>query len=690
MKVKDYIDKGICLNEQNLNENVINIFKGSEEEFITVTDEEKKVLGVILKNTIYDMLTDNTLSFGRIEDCIISDFKTIQEDDPVEKAIKYLKNPIIVVDRSQKYRGKINTKNITEDYLRTQQYLTNEFNAIIDSTYNGILAINRDKEIVVCNDSAENILGLEGQKNIGRNIQEVLQECRLVKVLESGKGALGREKILNDRNLSINTTPVVKEGVVVGAVAIFQDISNLRKVKKALEAEKNATEVLRSIINNAYDGIVVVNKDGYITMMNEPYAQFLGVERKKVIGKHVTDIIEGTRVHIVAKTGKEEFGQIQKIRDKNVVVMRTPILKESKVIGAIGKILFKDLNEINVLASKISQIERELKYYKNALKEVSETKYSFDNIIGKSNKLTETKYLAQKASHTSSNVLIRGESGTGKELFAHAIHKSSKRNMGPFIKVNCAAIPDELLESELFGYEEGAFTGAKKGGKIGKFELANGGSIFLDEIGDMPQSMQAKLLRVLQEKEVERVGGTKSIKLDVRIVAATNRDLEEMVKNNQFREDLYYRLNVMSINVPPLRDRIEDLDHLVKYLLLKLSKRVGNYVSGISNEAMKWLNTYSWPGNVRELENVLERAINLVDYGKKIGIENLPMHITNMDSGSNIIKDDKPLRKILDEAEKEAILKCLKKVGGNRTKAAKILDISRSSLYEKLWRYGIN
>ncbi|HHY90067.1 MAG TPA: sigma 54-interacting transcriptional regulator, partial [Clostridiales bacterium] len=262
------------------------------------------------------------------------------------------------------------------------------------------------------------------------------------------------------------------------------------------------------------------------------------------------------------------------------------------------------------------------------------------------------------------------------------------RASGPFIKVNCAAIPSELLESELFGYEEGAFTGAKKGGKIGKFELANGGSIFLDEIGDMPLNMQAKLLRVLQDKEIERVGGTKSIPLDVRIIAATNRDLEKMIEQGKYREDLYYRLNVVSINIPPLRERPEDLEPLVQYLLAKISKEVGNYVTQISPQAMKYLESYSWPGNIRELGNVLERAINLVDYGKEIQVNHLPRNIRkseiNMKSRGN-----RGLKEILEEVEKEVILEYLKKTGGNRTETAKALNISRSSLYEKLWKYGI-
>ncbi|QEK12867.1 PAS domain S-box protein [Crassaminicella thermophila] len=689
MKVKDYTTYStLAIRQECSLKDVAVLLKDSGLEFIPIVDESQRIQNIISKNNLYNLMLDQELSFGSIEELIKDKFVMVKENDDIEKVFPIIDQYIVVVDDEQRFKGVIQKDKIVKEYFHSKQYLSNEFHAILDSTYNGIIAINKNEDIIVYNHSAEKILGVKSEDAIGSHVCKVLADSRLPEVLKTGERELGKKENFNGRTLIINRTPIVMDKEIVGAVAIFQDITDLKRVTKELENEKNVSEILRTIIDNAYEGIIVVDEEGYITMINDPYAKFLGGNKEDIIGKHATEIIDTTRLHIVVKTGKEEIGEVQKVRGKNIVVMRTPIYKEGKVVGAIGKIMFKDLQEVNVLASKINQIERELKYYKAALKEVSGAKYSFDNIIGVSDALKETKYLAEKATHTNSNVLIRGESGTGKELFAHAIHASSNRAMGPFIKVNCAAIPADLLESELFGYEEGAFTGAKRGGKIGKFELANGGSIFLDEIGDMPHSMQAKLLRVLQEKEVERVGGTKNIPLDVRIIAATNRNLEEMVEKGEFREDLYYRLNVMNIYIPSLRERTEDLEPLIKYLLNKISEQVGNYVSKVSLEAMKYLKSYSWPGNVRELENVLERAINLVDYGKEIQVSHLPMHIRKKE-GSMKIKGDKELKDILEQVEKEAILDCLKRVNGNRTKAAKILNISRSSLYEKLWKYGI-
>ncbi|WP_243109376.1 sigma 54-interacting transcriptional regulator [Anaerophilus nitritogenes] len=587
MKVKDYtIYSPLSIAENKSLDHVKALFENNLLDFIPIVDQQHHVQNIVSRNSIYELILDQSLPFDSMDELIQEKFVMVEENDHIEKILPIIDQNIIVVDHNKCFKGFIQKDKIIKDYFHNQQY------------------------------------------------------------------------------------------------------TNLKIITQALENERNATEILKTIIDKAYEGIIVVDENGYITMINTPYAEFLERNKEDIIGKHATEIIDTTRLHIVVKTGKEELGEVQKVRGKNIVVMRVPIYKEGKVVGAIGKIMFKDIQEVNVLASRVNQMENELKYYKNALKEVSGVKYSFENIIGVSDQLKETKFVAEKATHTNSNVLIRGDSGTGKELFAHAIHAASNRVMGPFVKVNCAAIPAELLESELFGYEEGAFTGAKKGGKIGKFEMANGGSIFLDEIGDMPHSMQSKLLRVLQEKEVERIGGMKNIPLDVRIIAATNRNLEKMVKNGEFREDLYYRLNVMSIYIPSLSERIDDLEPLIYYLLQKISEQVGNYVTKISQDAMNHLKNHSWPGNVRELENVLERAINLVDYGKQIEIEHLPMNIRKIQVTTKT-RGDKDLKQILDEVEKEVILDCLNKVNGNRTKAAKNLNISRSSLYEKLWKYGI-
>lgn len=446
-------------------------------------------------------------------------------------------------------------------------------------------------------------------------------------------------------------------------------------------------EILNVILNNAYEWLVIIDDKGYIMMMSKGYKEFIGDMVPE--GKHVTEVIENTKLHDIVKTGKTQIGEIQIIKGQQVIASRLPIIKDNKIIGAIGKVIFKDITDFYDMSKKIITMEKEIKYYKDQLKKQKSAKYSFSNIIGESKSLMEVKNICQRAAMSDSNVLIMGESGTGKELFAHAIHNASDRASGPFVKINCAAIPSELLESELFGYEGGAFTGAKKEGKVGKFELANGGSIFLDEIGDMPLQMQVKLLRVLQEREIERIGSTKTRPINVRIISATNKNLEEEVKSGNFREDLYYRLNVMSVNIEPLRKRKDDIRPLAKALVKKLSSQMGVHVDSISEKAMAALEAYDWPGNIRELENVIERSINLLDSDRIIKVSTLPVHITQSHKNHVYIAGS-TLKEQLYDVEKSIILECLNENQGNKQKTANDLDMSRTSLYQKLKSYGID
>lgn len=309
------------------------------------------------------------------------------------------------------------------------------------------------------------------------------------------------------------------------------------------------------------------------------------------------------------------------------------------------------------------------------------------DIYGVSKEINNCKRKVKKIAKVNSNVMILGESGVGKELFAHSIHNESSRNKGPFVTINCSAIPESLLESELFGYEEGTFTGAKKGGNIGKFELANGGSILLDEIGDMPYHMQVKLLRVLQEKEVIRIGGKNPIPIDVRIICATNKNLEEMLEKGTFREDLYYRLNVLTLEIPPIRKRREDIPILINKLLIEFYQETGIY-RNIPDIVMKRLKEYDWHGNVREIRNVVERMCVNSD-GTNIGISDIPKYVLNK-SLEKKYKDKKGLKEIVESVERNVIIEVLKDSKGNKSKAAKALNIPRATLYRKIEDYNID
>ncbi|WP_251861005.1 sigma 54-interacting transcriptional regulator [Clostridium sp. Marseille-Q2269] len=465
------------------------------------------------------------------------------------------------------------------------------------------------------------------------------------------------------------------------------DYSLYSEMKRDIKYYRSIIDAVNRILYTINECIVVVNESGRIIMMSECYKNFVNCKNPE--GKYITDVIKGTMLHKILKTGNTEIGEVQKINDREVITTKIPIKKEGKIIGAIGKLIFKDINDFYFLARKLDSIKNSNKYHENKSEKNRGAKYFFKDIVGNSPISKNVKILAKKSGNTNSNVLIVGESGTGKELYANSIHNVSNRKLGPFIKINCGAIPAELLESELFGYEDGAFTGAKKGGKKGKFELANGGTIFLDEIGDMPMCMQVKLLRVIQEREVERVGGNVLNKIDVRIIAATNKNLEQLVKENKFRMDLYYRLNVIRINVPPLREIKEDILLIADSLIEKVSRKLGIYIKGMSDETKEYLCNYSWPGNIRELENVIERSANLLDSDCIIKSQHLPKELFKKNITQNYMHQDKYLKDIISEVEKEVICNCLEKNKGNKNKTSKILGISRASLYKKISEYNI-
>ena len=431
--------------------------------------------------------------------------------------------------------------------------------------------------------------------------------------------------------------------------------------------------------------IVVVNKNGYIENMSQAYGDFLGIQVQNAIGRHVTEVIENTRMDIVVKTGVPETGETQDIHGEKMIATRIPIRKNGMVIGAYGRVLVRNTRELHMLHDKLSSIEMELNMYKRTFEKINTAKYTVDDIIGDCSIMQDLKDSVRKVAKTNSNVLIMGESGTGKELFAHSIHAGSMRRKAPFVCVNCGSIPEQLIESELFGYEEGAFTGARKGGKIGLFPAAHGGTIFLDEIGELPLPMQVRLLRVLQDREIQRVGSNVREKVNVRVVAATYRNLYQMVKKGEFRSDLYYRLNVVTLHLPLLRERKEDLPLLIRMILSKISKKENLGAIEISREAMDHLLRYDWPGNVRELENVLERAINFTDAGEKIKAKNLPERIT----GSMVSQTVMPLKELMENTEKDAIKDALLRCRNCKAKAANELGISRTTLYEKMMKYEI-
>ncbi len=457
--------------------------------------------------------------------------------------------------------------------------------------------------------------------------------------------------------------------------------------EKIIEELKKKVIFYESILDHIYNGVVITDQKGKIIFFSKKYGEFLDIDPKETIGKNCWEVVENSRMHIVGETGIPEINQTQRIKGQDMVVQRIPINIDGQGIVVFGQVMFKDVRDLRDLAQKLNVLESKVELYEKELASLRSSKFTIDNIMGESAVIKEVKNLALKAAQTSAPVLIIGESGTGKELFAHAIHYESARRVYPFIRLNCAAIPKDLLEAELFGYEPGAFTGAGIKGKPGKFELAHRGSIFLDEISDLPLDMQPKLLRVLEEKEMERLGGTRLIKSDFRLIAATSNSLEALVEKGEFRKDLYYRLNVLPINIPPLRERKEDIPLLAHYFVQKISKEMGTQIVSISPEVLQIFQEYSWPGNVRELSNIIERILFTIK-GNVIEVHHLPLPLQNVIGGSAKINYTL-LKTIKENLERDTLLQFLRLTKNNKNKAAQLLGIHRTSLYKKMRRLNI-
>ncbi len=560
------------------------------------------------------------------------------------------------------------------------------FDSVLEHSTVAIVCIDHKRKISVFNRKAEEFLDIKEEDALGKELSDIIKNCGICRVMETGEQEIGELFEENDKSFRVNRYPVKKDDEIIGAVSFFRDVTDFRIMSDKLEEDEIYINIVNTLLDTFNEWMVVVDKEAKIVMMSKAYKDFVGDPNPE--GKHVRDVIENTRMDIILQTGEKEFGDIQQIGNNKMIAMRMPLIKDGEIYGAIGKVILKDISELDFLNKKLNVLEKEVEYYKSELGKERSAKYSFENIAGISSKINDVKRMAQRATKTNSNVLITGESGTGKELFAHAIHSDSERCLGPFVKINCAAIPSELLESEFFGYEEGAFTGARKGGKKGKFLLADKGTIFLDEIGDMPLKMQSKLLRVIQEKEIESVGGNKILVLDVRVIAATNRDIEKMVDEGTFREDLYYRLNVVRLRLPSLRERKEDIEIIAKMLMRKVENRLGVHVEGISPEALKYLVAYDWPGNARELENIIERSLNMLESDLLIRPEHLPKNLIASNAKTYACPDGH-LKEILSDIERNIIKATLIEHEGNKNKVARILGISRTCLYAKIERYHL-
>ncbi|MGH8619496.1 MAG: sigma-54 interaction domain-containing protein [Burkholderiales bacterium] len=449
---------------------------------------------------------------------------------------------------------------------------------------------------------------------------------------------------------------------------------------------EQAVGSLFQMLESICEGAIIVDRDARIVWISDKYLATLGLARAdEALGRVVEEVIPTSLMRQVVETGEPILLDIMEIRGQSLVVTRLPLRDAHGVLtGALGFVLFDRPQYLKPLMSKFVRLQRDLAAAQRALADQRRPKYTLSSFVGTSAPCLEVKRQARRAAQLDTTVLLQGETGTGKELLAHALHTVSNRSEGPFIGINLAAVPENLLEAEFFGVAPGAYTGAERRGRDGKLKLADGGTLFLDEVGDMPPALQSKLLRVLQEQEFEPLGSNRVIKVDVRVIAATSRDLQQLVEDGRFRSDLYYRLNVLRISVPPLRDRLDDLPALCEVMLERIAERTGLAPRELTRDALATLAAYPWPGNVRELRNVLEQVTMMTD-GTRLAAQDfvsvLPEGAVRSAAG---LRGVQRLADAVAQAEQAAIADALRETGGNKVAAARLLGISRATLYERM------
>jgi PAS domain S-box-containing protein len=567
---------------------------------------------------------------------------------------------------------------------------------ILNSIYNGIVSIDEKGIITHFNKTAERIFNIPAHEAMNRYILDVLPNTggKLLECLKAGKPFYG-EKLKGEKvTLISNINPIVMNGKISGVVSVFQDISEIENISQELDLFKNMKNWLDTIIDSSFDGLWICDHEGKVLRINKASERINAVKAEEIIGKNMVELVaEGLFDKSVSSEvlkRKTSVTMLQQIKGgKRILVTGNPILDEK------GEIVFvvtneRDITELDKLRNQLQEIQALAKGYSSKLAELEMKGVDLPNIIFRSEEMERIIEMTLRVAKVDSTIILLGESGVGKGMIAKLIHKHSERNHGPFIRVDCAGIPDTLVESELFGYEKGAFTGAKSEGKPGFFELANKGTLFLDEIGEIPISSQSKLLRFLEDHEIIRVGGIEPKKIDVRIIAATNKNIEEMVTSNLFRKDLYYRLNVVPISIPPLRERRDDIIPLIFHFLEKFNKEYQRK-KFFSPEAMDALCRYDFFGNIRELANIIERLV-VVSEKDQIEAQDLPSIIIGHRAKEipySFLLEGVSLKDALEKCESYFIMRIIKKYG-SQNEAAKILKVDQATISRKMKKYGIS
>ncbi len=696
MKVKDVMKPNPVLFYPGMTiKEATRIFLEKSIDGAPVVNEHNQLMGLFTKSHIYRALCEGRDINSPIEEVMTLEILSGHPDEEIEVKLTPTVGRFPVIDDNEEVVGMITRTDLARTFFDRLQIVSVELEAILNSTHNLIVSVDEKAEVHVFNQAAQRGLGFTAEEVRGKHINDFFPTSRLPEVMQTGEAELLEKIDLHGKFYISNRTPIFNEGKIVGAVAVLQDIDEFEKLSQELRTVKELNRELDAIIESSFDGLYITDGQGMTLRLNKAFEMISGVVGSEFLGKY-TDKIESEGIvsesvsSLVLKK-REPVTIIQQTKaGRTSLATGTPIFDQK---GNIFRVVcnIRDITELNNLKQRLEQMQGLSQHYEHQLRTMR-MQYTNTDMVINSPKMKELLDTATRLARVDSTVLITGESGTGKELIAEVIHNNSGRSSGPFLKVNCGAIPDNLLESELFGYESGAFTGAKKGGKPGYFEVSDGGTIFLDEIGDLPYNLQVKLLRFLQGKEITRIGGTESFQVDVRVLAATNRNILQMVHERKFRADLYYRLNVVPLHVPPLRERKEDIPGLVSHFVHMFNKKY-HISKRINPEVLRVFMQYDWPGNVRELENLIERMVVVVS-GDIIEVSDLPSFgaITETKGSSSaaiLVTGMVPLQEAVESVEKQLIERVYAQYRTTREMAAE-LKVNASTIVRKAAKYGIS
>jgi len=658
---------------------------------IMIMDGEGLPVGILSDKEILSAISKGYLPDAIISDLPIAQFGAVHSNDSLAEVASTQYN-FWVVYEGKNIAGLLQRSDFTPQEVMSNDLFFCYMNLVMDSIEKPILAIDTMGKVMLCNKNACEVIGRGKENVIGLPVASLLETSIPKTLLQDNNFELVQNFRVDGKTYITNWAPIKIQQELIGAFAILRDVTKYEDMSSELERVKVISHELNAIIDSSYDGIYVTDGEGRTVRINKAYERITGIKPHEVVGKTMQELVEtglyNESVTLRVLSEKQSVTIVQKVSktNKTIVVTGNPIFDEK---GDIVRVVtnVRDVTELNQLQKKIKKMEQLQSRYEAELQQFRESIDDHKKYVIKSTKMNAAYELALKLAEVDSTILIQGESGVGKEVFSEIVHNHGARRNKPFIKISCAAIPENLLESEFFGYEPGAFTGASRHGKAGIFELGHGGTIFLDEIGELPMGLQVKLLRVLQEREIVRIGSSKPIKVDTRIMAATNRDLEEMVMHNQFRKDLFFRLNVVPVMIPPLRERKEAISHFIYFFLEKYNSKYG-FSKQIAPEVIDALIEYEWPGNVRELENMVERLVVLAQ-GEIISTDKLPGRLKNSSVSSPSFFEGKPLKKAVEEFERQILTTAINKYGTSR-KVATALGVNQSTVVRKASRYGLS